>query len=170
VTAGLRATKTAARLKPSLAHSFRLHSLPVRLNRALQRPPANLEASLQQKVLAHHVDTTAMADKALAQPILVPIQQLTPLRRLEARRPAHQNTVPDRAMAVAHSPANPLASPAIRLQAQYLRHIARRLHLLLPWIAPHRASEDLFPVHSNSPLLVEEGQFLMAQRGPRCTE
>jgi hypothetical protein len=57
-----------------------------------------LQALLRQQVLANNVGIAAMPDEPLAQPVIVPIEQLRTLRRLErleAAAPEESGTTPD---------------------------------------------------------------------------
>src|SRR3954469_23713385 len=160
---------TRWRLKPRRRQRLRLQRLAIGLHGALQRPPADCHAFLGQQVLAHHIGIAAMPNEPLAKPALKAVELLLPLRRLERLHTARRNVVFHSVMAAAQLPRNPLHTPSARPQAHHLRHVIRRLHHLPPWIIPRRAFSDSFPLHSLSPQLFEEGQFLVTQRGQFST-
>jgi hypothetical protein len=153
------------RLEPRRSQRLSLQRLPIRLNRALHRPQADRQSLLGEQILPHDVGIAAMAQEALAQPVIVPVEHLRPRWRLERHHAARRHVMLHRVVAAAQLPRDPLDAPAAGLQAHHRRHIVRRLHHLPPWIVPRRASCDSFLVHPCSPQLSEEGAIPRVAEG-----
>jgi len=148
---------TRKRLEPRRRQRLGFERLPIRGNGALQRSQADAEPLLGDKILAHDVGIAAMPDEPLAQPVLMPVERLRSLRRLERHDAARRHVVLHRVMAAAELRRDPLHAPSARLQSQHLLDVIRRLHRLPPWITPRRAFRDSFLVHASSPQASEEG-------------
>src|SRR5262245_55251018 len=99
-----------------------------------------------------------MPAEPLTQPVLVPIEQLRALRRLERLDAPRCHIALHRVMAAAELPCDPLGTPAQRLQPHHRRHIVRRFHHLPPQnLVLQGASRDSSLVHSLSPQASAEG-------------
>src|SRR4051794_30183156 len=130
----------------------------------LDRPQAQRNALLGQKLLAHHIGIPAVSAEAFGQPALKTGQRTRPPYRTAIRHvPARRHIATDRHVAAPKLARDPLDPPTQRLQPQHRRDLVRRPHLVSPQDLRLRHRLTSAQIHLDPPgSVIQRVHFLLS--------